>query len=345
MFTRLNSAFLQQADLRAANLFQADLTGARLAEVRLSNASLWNANCAQSTFGGVDLDHALFFSTNLTEATFDHSDLSSVTFEPVSLPTIRGFATSSQLEELTYSQNPDALAQLLKAFEDGGFTKQEREVTYALRHTQQTFKEREAARAAYLCPGLRWFISAGETRELERYYGSDFAKRAVCSYRNALQNGMAYGFDRVMFDWSCRYGMEPNRCLDLLLWGWLASARSGIYRVRNHRSKQKETQVKTRVGFHRVHFSGSWRLLRWPYSFMRSECRLLRVAAFFSLMNAFNIRFREIDFGRWLRLFTIREYDLKAEGWARPVAAFQALFSLYMIALWVLAFFGRPFSH
>ena len=46
----------------------------------------------------------------------------------------------------------------------------------------------------------------------------------------------------------------------------------------------------------------------------RREWRVVRAAMFFSLMSAFNIGFRDINFGRWLRLLTRREYDLKAVG-------------------------------
>ncbi len=62
----------------------------------------------------------------------------------------------------------------------------------------------------------------------------------------------------------------------------------------------------------------------------------------FSLMTTFNNGFGDINFERWLRLLTKREYDIKAVGWARTVAGFQSLISVYLIALWVLTYFGRP---
>jgi hypothetical protein len=71
---------------------------------------------------------------------------------------------------------------------------------------------------------------------------------------------------------------------------------------------------------------------------------VLRAAMFFSLMSAFNIGFRDINFGRWVRILTKCEYDLKAVGWARTVSGFQSLLSVYLIALWVLTYFGRPFG-
>ena len=89
------------------------------------------------------------------------------------------------------------------------------------------------------------------------------------------------------------------------------------------------------------------RATRWwklPFLWLRREWRVLRAAMFFSLMSAFNIGFREINFGRWVRMLTKREYDLKARGWARTVSGLQSLLSVYLIALWVLTYFGRPFG-
>jgi hypothetical protein len=39
-----------------------------------------------------------------------------------------------------------------------------------------------------------------------------------------------------------------------------------------------------------------------------------------------------------------REYTLRATGWIRTVAGIQSLLSVYLLALWVLTYFGRPFE-
>lgn len=77
---------------------------------------------------------------------------------------------------------------------------------------------------------------------------------------------------------------------------------------------------------------------------LRREWQLLRAATFFSLMSAFNIGYQELNIGQWLKMLTHREYDLKAAGWARTAAGIQSLVSVYMLALWVLTFFGHPFE-
>ncbi|PWT92227.1 MAG: hypothetical protein C5B55_06780 [Blastocatellia bacterium] len=78
--------------------------------------------------------------------------------------------------------------------------------------------------------------------------------------------------------------------------------------------------------------------------FFRREWLVLRASMFFSLMSTFNIGFRDINFGRWLRLLTRQEFDIKAVGWARVIAGWQSLISVFLIALWVLSYFGRPFG-
>ena len=46
----------------------------------------------------------------------------------------------------------------------------------------------------------------------------------------------------------------------------------------------------------------------------------------------------------WLARLQTREYTLRATGWVRVVAGLQSLLSIYLIAIWVLTYFGRPFQ-
>lgn len=76
----------------------------------------------------------------------------------------------------------------------------------------------------------------------------------------------------------------------------------------------------------------------------RKHLIVLRLTLLFSLMSAFNIGFREFNFARWIRNITKNEYDLKATGWARPFSGLQALVSVFLFALFLLTYFGRPFD-
>ena len=233
------------------------------------------------------------------------ADLRDAVFEPTNLPTLEWTAEAQHLELTTYYKNPGPLTQLRKQCQDASYHEQERAITCALNRGEA---ERDS-------PIERWF-------------------------------------KRIAFDYTCQYGLTPGRPLRIVLCLWLffsfvyavfmhQPGPSGIYfigsRVWRGRSNTQGIQIRPRA----IRATNWW---KFPFLWLRREWRVLRAAMFFSLMSAFNIGFRDINFGRWLRLLTKREYDLKAVGWARTVSGFQSLLSVYLIALWVLTYFGRPFG-
>ena len=65
---------------------------------------------------------------------------------------------------------------------------------------------------------------------------------------------------------------------------------------------------------------------------------------YFSLLSAFHIGWRELSLGTWLSRVQPREYQLVATGWVRTVSGLQSIISVYLLALWILTYFGRPFE-
>jgi hypothetical protein len=59
---------------------------------------------------------------------------------------------------------------------------------------------------------------------------------------------------------------------------------------------------------------------------------------------AVNIGFQQFTPGDWVRRLQGHEYTLQSVGWVRTVAGAQALISVYLLAMWVLTQFGRPFG-
>ena len=180
----------------------------------------------------------------------------------------------------------------------------------------------------------------------------DSSKAFPRRHHHDLGSFIEGAFKWIAFDLTCQYGFAPGRPLRIVALLWLFFAviyaslmhrpgRSGIYLVgtrwSHRRSNTQGLQIRPEV----IHVEQRWKV---PLLWLKREWRVLRAAMFFSLMSAFNIGFRDINFGRWLRLLTKREYDLKAVGWARTVSGFQSLLSVYLIALWVLSYFGRPFG-
>jgi hypothetical protein len=333
----LTGAYLDSADLTDAHLDGADLTdahldGASLFGAHLNGAYLDSANLVGADLTGARLNGASLSDADLTGAIVHSADLSGTNFEPKNLPVPEFIALAQGLELMTYLFNPGPLTQLRKQFQDAGYREQERAITYALnRHDAQP-------------AALRWFVEDTLRRILRGPRGGVYAI--------PLGSFIEAAFKWVAFDLTCQYGLTPGRPLRLVLWLWLFFSigyavfmhwpgPSGIYFVGSRTWRGKSNSQGIQIRPRAIRASKWWKL---PFLWLRREWRLLRAAMFFSLMSAFNIGFRDINFGRWLRLLTKREYDLKAVGWARTVAGFQSLLSVYLIALWVLTYFGRPFG-
>jgi uncharacterized protein YjbI with pentapeptide repeats len=338
----LTGAVLSQANLNGSNLSYADLTRADLEGAKLRKTSLWGAKLVSAQLGlkitpiaavraenpeafnltpterlterlkaGADLNGANLQGSDLTDAWFADADLDLTVYEASKDPQITGIARAKHLDLITYAEDPEALVRLRKEFSDGGFVQAENKITYAL-------NRREAAEEPFQ---WRWFR-------------------------------------RIAFDWTCQYGMNPGRPLKILGLVWLVM--SGFYLLFMHlkrpsgifveatrescgRERNWRFQVQLPRARGRVDTRAKGAAPR-PGSWLRREWRLARAAMFFSLISAFNIGYQELNIGQWLKMLTRREYDLQAAGWVRTAAGTQSLVSVYMLALWVLTFFGHPFE-
>ncbi len=70
----------------------------------------------------------------------------------------------------------------------------------------------------------------------------------------------------------------------------------------------------------------------------------LGLAIYFSVISAFHVGWRDLNVGTLITRMQPREYTLRAKGWVRVVSGAQSLFSVYLIAMWALTYFGRPFE-
>jgi uncharacterized protein YjbI with pentapeptide repeats len=314
----LNDAKLTGADLRDAGLEDAQLYGAHLNNAHLSNANLTGANLRHADLVGADLTDvqlsgAKLDGADLSGATLSGADLGRALFEPKSIPELRGIAAAKNLELLTYDTNPDALVQLRKQFEDGGFRDQERKITYALKReeAEQFWKNCTSRQLPGEHAAAAHVIVVGE-----------HATRAILSSSDSVvANCSSLVLNKVFFDWTCQYGMSPGRPLILGTVLWLIcsllyfvclqrSGKTGLYRVYEQRLGEAPAAPRR---FEKISISSirRFRGRQTPLQFLRDQCVLLCASMFFSLMSAFNIGFRDINFGRWLRLLTRQEFDTR----------------------------------
>lgn len=372
----LTGVDLSNADLEAADLSQALISSLTTQDPSPNQGEILTFGPKQNfrtlfvgaSLRSANLAGAVVFGADLKDADFDGANMSGAVFEPYSLPSI-SLAGAKGLELMTYSRNPTALVRLRKEFQDQGLLDQERKITYAL-------KRREAQILLLACSpwaDLQWPLKTSETD------AASLVKRG--RFDLLVVNCLNYSFNRVFFDLTSQYGMTPGRPLRLLAALWLICAGIYYFLIRFSRRSailvipSKHTEIEgdedknngrrirriQKVGRMQARQRSLSEWLRYEKDrrttqssialavavgrrWFRSKWRRARSAMFFSLMSAFNIGFRDIDFGRWLRLLTKRQYDLKPVGWARTVAGWQSLISLYLVALWILTYFGRPFE-
>lgn len=169
-----------------------------------------------------------------------------------------------------------------------------------------------------------------------------------------------FGF--VAFNLTSAYGLYPGRPMRLLGVGlvifsipYLVALNryrgGGIWavvladRVRRRRHAGDPMVRVTVRGLARkpeqsLHVSGpAYMLVPW-----RVGWRVAATAFYFSLLSAFSIGWKELNVGTWLTRVQRREYTLRGTGWVRMVSGVQAILSVYLLALWALTYFSRPFE-
>lgn len=329
--TILVGASLKGQNLHGINFSHADLTEADLSATDLTNAAFEDVNLRDAKLRGAVLVHTHFSAAHLEGA-----DLLGATYEVDKHPDTRSIAYAKNIEYMTYGSDPSSLARLRDEFKAAGFRDQERKITFALK-----------------------------SRQVETLW-------ETCD--NAKGNCFEYFVNRYLFDLTSQYGMNSGRVLltiltilgvsTVLYWGLIHfSEDSGLSIIVPSDQDQinlplwlkadisQEGRTIQDGGFvSKKRYNVQPRQLpqfkdpTYCQEWMRRESALLWVSLVFSMMSTFNIKFRDVDFGRWLKQLTTREYEIKAVGFARTVSGIQALLSVYFIALLLVTYFGRPFE-
>jgi uncharacterized protein YjbI with pentapeptide repeats len=353
----LVEANLSSAELHGANLVSADLSGANLSGAHLSGANLTRANLACATDNGVQgtstcadlnganligaiLSFADLSGTQVSKAKLASVDLTSAVYMPSGSPDpdvadIHGLANLH-----VPSGHQFAVVQLRKLLQDAGLRDEERAATYAIERSGTT--ERFASAPMLLRNVLDHFGFIDGVQldpDLPRGSGNSFWSFSWIE-----------GLFRVFaFDMTTAYGMYPTRALLWIvalggiltlvyLWPIRRASKTpgkagGIYQLfpaDRIDETSAEPAVEKEPKVIRVQ-TGNW----W---------NAFRAAAYFSLLSAVNIGFEQFTPGDWIRRLQGRQYSLEAVGWVRIVAGAQALLSVFLLAMWVLTYFGRPFE-
>lgn len=271
-------------------------------------------------FLGADIRKASLADVDLTGAGFADADLDGTVFEPQpgGLPNISSIASAKNLSRVTYVSSPQGLVELREALKKAGLRAQERQVTFAIKRRER---------------------------------------------QNSWDNGNLIGkvesiFNFVFFEFPCDYGMSPRKCLLYLveiillcsvpyMGALYAPGRStGIWVVRlpdrtlKSVGREKPVKLKSRIPLKPLPVGKLSKLRGRLYH----SLRVARIGLYFSLLSAFSIGWRDFNVGSWIARIQAQEYQIRGTGWVRTLSGVQSLISVYLLALWALTYFGRPFE-
>ena len=280
---------------------------------RSTNSSVVSFN--DSDLAGCDFRFSSMKNVEFLRCSLSKCEMAWATFDstkydplPNSLPFLPSFGTFWGLPDFSYQESPTGMTELRNAFKSGGLRREERQITTALCRQQMR-------------DGGKW-----EGR-----------------------------WKRLLFDLPSAFGMHPGRPLRILLclcgvfalpytWAILRQApvpgktvsgkgEGRIWQVPLER-RVAGGDSKPRL----LHVD-----LKQPGRF-RGLGRALSLGFFFSVISAFGVGYRDLDVGRWIERINPDESTLQATGWLRTVSGVQGLMSFYLLALWLLTYFGRPFE-
>jgi uncharacterized protein YjbI with pentapeptide repeats len=311
----LSDASLYGANLSGADLGKADLTGADLDRAHLTRADLGEALLSEASLVGADLSDASLYGANLSGANLRKADLTGADLLNADLSgaDFRATKLAGALFEPTSLPHPGKISGMSGLSAIG--------------------IPSEPTAAVLLRAELR----KSGLRDLERE-----TTYAIERFRTRHENSGLWRLVRlVFFEWTVQYGLEPSGAIRKLAWLALicmllympavdpppGSSETGIWQV----------LPQERV-IHRPDEAERRRIIAGSFP------AIIGWAAYFSLLSAFHIGWRDLNVGTWLSRVQPREFALRATGWVRVVSGLQSVLGVYLLALWFSSEFLRPFG-
>jgi len=327
-------AQLQYANFRKAKLFKAKLNcsdlgntffddSSDLFEAELNGADLYKTEFDGANLGKASFRGAFFRETNLKSINFRKVDLENALYQPANIPDSGRLSGIKGLKTVRIDiSDPDfsGLVQLRNALINAGLRDLERDATYA--------------------------IEAERTKNLWHKFKKDKLKNLLCGFQTVLRI--------LAFDIPTQYGRSPSRpLLIIFVFGSVLSIvyiailcqkpfseyKSGIFYIIPENTIEYSGNLEKDTPVYTISEKSSISRLV-PNRFYKA----ILWGIYFSILSAFRVGFREINIGNWISRIQPTNFELVATGWLRTLAGFQSLVSVYMVAICLLTYFGRPFQ-
>lgn len=363
-------ASLQNTQLSGVNLSNTNFMGSNLTYANLSNAILTN-----SRFDGADISNSLIMNSDLTAAILQNATSISANFNKSILSKVDATGsdlTHSCLSE-TKTQNANFEAANLSFVDfsyadisNSIFTKSDLSFVNLYKSTindvilQESTLNNTIFDSTNGIPNKHYITNIIGLETLQVNTGEGYAGLSVLrnifkenglrdqerkvTYAIAIsqlkrKNMIDKAFHTMLFLLPCSYGLYPNRSLSILIFSIFLFASIyyiPIVRITNHGAiyKKHESDQLADKG---NNIQNSTRV---------TKNMLIGVfwAIYFSIISAFSIGWRDFNIGIWISKMQYKEFELKSSGWIRTVSGIQSLISVYLLAIWIMTYFGRPFE-
>lgn len=313
------SLYLQQVDFSGSKFEHNDFREARLQSANLSKTFFDHTDLAGTSFHDCDLRMSPFRATNVAGADFSRSDLRGSSLNVLNAKDARfSYANVADASFLIDGRKLDinnwtrvvGLNHIILVGDDvqDAFTALRDDFRKAGRH----------ADARALTAALRR-SSLADAPRIEKW------------------------FQKIAFEVPVEYGYAQGRPLWFLLIGillfWLPYSWSVVRLSAPRTGRGAIWQV-----WHPDRIIDTNAYLSKPTQLRLPPLKALWYGLYFSILSAFHFGWRDLNVGNWISRIQPREYTLRATGWVRVVSGVQSLISIYLVALWALSYFGRPFE-
>lgn len=305
--TNFWGSILDVAELEYADLSHSKFWDASLKKAELAYANLSGAELESADLGNANLPYAI-----LKEARLEGTNLSNANLAHAKLANAVFEIRSERLPSINYLNETQGLDKLIFVNSPHALV----ELRQKLKNSGYRLQEREVTSA----------IESEITRQ--KLSGSDISE--------VFEGAVRWLFLELTFNYGRNY-LRPLATLFLLIpvfaiFYWYAihssaSSTAGIYLIWPQNS----------LSFSQPNSPHPKRLSA------KGRCSLYW-AFWFSLLSAFHLGWKDLSVGNWLARLNPGDYTLQGAGWLKAVSGIQSIFSLFLLVLWLLGTFGRPFE-
>jgi len=202
---------------------------------------------------------------------------------------------------------------------------------------------------------LQYFSTADELTTLRKYFREHQHRQKEREITCALERQNQPLIERLLFDWLFEYGSNlarPFKIVFCYIFPICFAFYFLVFRFRIARgvlvtvtleddTSHESKTIRKRIAPYDITAHGRLSYVR---AWLWREFKIVCVTVFYTLLNTFNLGFRDFDFGRWLRLILPWKVDFQSVGLVKTISGLQAIFSILLMAFGLLFYFGRFFD-